>query len=190
MAENIFNPDDIQIGAGNLSLKFKGEANPTFVGLSRDFNLESQPKLLNILADQSLDPVKQVIIGRDTKGTIVLLEMSMRNLVIALGGDPNDVVEDIENNKLTYTIKSNLVAPPEAELIYKVPRPMDETKYITITLLKIQSSGGLKLQFVKDKENAFTFSFVALPKEVDNVMTLGTLEIDGYAAPAVPEPGA
>ena len=174
--------DNIHIGAGVMSLKFKGELTATEVGFSRNFVLDASVKTLDIQADQSLDPVKQLIIGRDTKGTIELIEMTMRNLVTALGGDPADVVQDLENNTLTYTIKSSVIAPPEAELIYKVPRPNDETKFITINLLKVQSAGGLKLQFVKDKENAFTYSFKALAKEVDTVMTLGTIQIDGYDA--------
>lgn len=177
---------NVHIGAGTLTLEFEGDAAPVDVGYTRGFNLEASTKILDIFADQALDPIDQVIVGRDTKGTVELLEMTMRNMVTALGGDPNDVELDELLHTETYTIKSNLVAPPSAKLIYKVARPKDETKFITVTLNKIQSSGGLKLVFVKDKENAFTFSFKALATTINDEQVLGVIVKDQYDSEYTP----
>lgn len=174
------NANNVHIGAGTLTLEFSADEGPIDIGYTRGFNLEANTKILDIFADQALDPIDQLIIGRDTKGTVELLEMTMRNLVVTLGGDPADVELDEETHTYTYTIKSNLVAPPSAKLIYTVARPKDPTKNIVVTLLKVQSSGGMKLMFVKDKENAFTFAFKALATDVNDEQVLGSIVMQQY----------
>jgi len=172
---------NVHLGEGDLTLKFADDSVATEIGWCKDFQLDAKVKMLSIEAGQSIYPISQFITGVDMKVSVIALESTLRNLVAAYGGDPNDIAEKQgQAGTFVYTFLADIIAPPEAELVYKVPRPFDKTKYITLTLNKVQSGGGLQLQFQKLKENTFKMEFTALAKEVQSVMTVGTLEMDDY----------
>ena len=178
--------NNIHIGEGNLTLQFDDDEAPVAIGACANHVLDFSTKLLKIETGQSLLPIEQFIIGVECKGSIDMIEASMRNLVIAFGGDPNDVEASEPAGTLSYTIKSDVVAPPSAELVYEVGRPYDKTKKFRITLYKVQSSGGLKLTFKKDKENTFKFEYTALAYTDDDSNDVGIIEMDEYGELVTP----
>jgi hypothetical protein len=178
---------NIEMGGGDMYLQTVGTAGDgTAVGASRNASIDISSKILSIECDQATYPIEQMIIKNECKGEIELLESSVRNMVLALGGDPDDIVEDTQNHKWTYTIGGTLMAPPEFKLTYKIPRIRDDSKFIIFTFYRIQSSGGLKLTFQREKENTFKFSFTALadPANDNNVGTIVKEMITGeYEVP-------
>ena len=174
MAETI-NTENILIGGGNMTLKFGEDTTPVDIGACSDMEVDIANKILQVECDQSIYPIAQYIIKGDVKGSVNMVEGSMRNLVIAMGGDPGDIVDDVD--KVTYTIPGSAQEVPSAIMVYKVARVQDKTKFITLTLNKVQSSSGLKLTFKKDKENSFKFEFVAMADASLN-NSPGKLEID------------
>lgn len=170
------NTDNIAIGEGDLTLKGSNDVEAIAVGACANHSIDFSTKQLKVECGQSLFPILQFIIGIECKGDIDLLEASMRNLVIAFGGDPNDI--QTVGNSYVYTIEGVLSEPPSFELEYKVPRVQDKTKYIAVKLFKVQSAGGLKFVFKKDKENSYKFSYTGLADTTQEGNPVGTITID------------
>jgi hypothetical protein len=179
---------NIEMGGGDMYLQTVGTAGDgTALGASKNASIDIATKLLTIECDQSTFAIEQMIIKNECKGEIELLESSVRNMVLAFGGNPADIVEDTVNHKWTYTIKTVLSAPPEFKLTFKIPRVRDNTKFIIFTFYRIQSSGGLKLTFQREKENTFKFSFIALADTTQTDNPVGTIVkemIEGEYIPA------
>ena len=178
---------NVEIGGGDVYIQTHGTAGDgTAMGASRNASVDLSTKLLTIECDQSTFPIEQLIIKNECKGEVELLESSVRNLVLAFGGNPADIVEDTVNHKWTYIIKSVLAEPPSFKLTMKIPRVKDKTKFIIFTFYKIQSSGGLKLTFQREKENTFKFNWVALadPSNDNDVGTIVKEQITGEFTPA------
>jgi len=171
---------NVHLGEGDLLLKFPDDNAAVEIGWCKDFQLDAKVKMLSIEAGQSIYPISQFITGVDMKVSVIALESTLRNLIAAYGGDPNEITESIPVGSHKYTFTADLMTPPEAVLTYKVPRPFDKTKFIELTLNRVQSGGGLQLQFQKLKENTFKMEFTALAEENGGVKTVGTLEMDEY----------
>ncbi len=117
----MINTNNFEIGEGDLSLKYEGEGAAVDVGGCIDAELDVKVKNLSVEVGQLIDPVDNFMTGREINFSITLKEDSMRNFVIAAGGDPADIVVAIGEEQ--YDFPSNSVATSKyAELIYKVAR--------------------------------------------------------------------
>jgi len=154
------NTENIEIGEGNLTLKFEGEAAAVDVGGCIDAELDIKIKDLDVEVGQYIDPIDSFDVSREITFDITLKEDTMRNFVTALGGDPADITDDVD--KETYDLPGNSVNISKfAELIYTVPRVRNKAKVRQITLYKVKSKGGIKYSFKKDKEVQYKVSFKA-----------------------------
>lgn len=159
------NTDNIEIGEGNMSLQFEGEDVATDVGGCADAVLDVSIKDLDVEVGQFIDPVDNFIVGRAIKFEVVLKEDTLRNFVIASGGDPADITDSSEFE--IYSFPANSVAVSKfAELIYTVARVRDKTKYRKVTLYKVKSVGGIKYAYKKDKEVFYKATFKAFADSV------------------------
>ena len=174
------NTDNIEIGEGDLTLQFEGEAEPTDVGGCIDAELEIKTKDLDVEVGQYIDPVDTFDISREISFSITLKEDTMRNFVTALGGDPADIT--VSDDKDIYSFPANSVNTSKfAELIYTVARVRDKTKYRKITLYKVKAKGGIKYSFKKDKEVQYKVMFQAYADSVHDGKP-GKIEKDQLSA--------
>jgi hypothetical protein len=152
--------NNIEIGEGDLTLQFDLEDEPTDVGGCIGAELEIKTKDLDVNVGQYIDAIDTFDISREIMFSITLKEDTMRNFVTALGGDPGDIT--VSDNVEIYSLPSNSVNSSKfAELIYKVARVRDKTKFKTVTLYRVKSKGGIKYSFNKDKEIQYKVTFQA-----------------------------
>lgn len=170
------NVENLMLGAGVMTLKGPHDATAIDVGATTGAEFKFSQTLNDVMCDQSVYPIFSYVSKGECTGKINLLEGTMRNLVAALGGDPNDIQTDI--TKYTYTFKAELQQVTNFLMVYKAPRIQDKTKFITITMNKVLSSGGMTLTFQKDKENTVTFEFRALVDDSVTPPVLGSIAID------------
>jgi len=154
------NSNNIEIGEGDLSLKYEGEAAATDVGGCSDAELDIKVKNLSVEVGQLIDPVDNFMTGREINFSITMKEDTMRNFVIAAGGDPEDIV--VAAGEEQYDFPANSVSTsPYAELIYKVSRVRNKLKFRTLTLWKVKALGGIKYAYNKNKEVMYKVTFTA-----------------------------
>lgn len=154
------NTENIEIGEGDLTLQFEGEASAVDVGGCMDAELGIKIKDLDVEVGQYIDPIDSFDVSREITFDITLKEDTMRNFVTALGGDPADITDAVDQE--TYDLPGNSVNTSKfAELIYTVARVRDKTKVRRVTLYKVKSKGGIKYSFKKDKEVQYKVSFQA-----------------------------
>lgn len=174
------NTNNIEIGEGDLTLQFEGEDEATDVGGCIDAELEVKTKDLDVEVGQYIDPVDTFDISREITFGIVLKEDTMRNFVIALGGDPADITTS--DDKDIYSFPANSVITSKfAELIYTVARVREKTKYRKVTLYRVKAKGGIKYSFKKDKEVQYKVMFQAYADPVHDGKP-GKLEKDHLSA--------
>lgn len=169
-----FNADNIEIGEGDLLLKFPDDQDPVEVGACEGAELTRSPEFLDVFTGQTMHPIKTFKIKESCTFKIMLKEAAaMRNLAIAMGVDPNDIESSPESE--TFTIKSNTVDEiPTCFLEYRVPRIEDKTKNWIFSGARASVKSEFKLAFTKDKERVFEVTFEMLPDPEDDytVMTV------------------
>lgn len=154
------NPNNFEIGEGDLSLKFEAEGSATDVGGCSGASLVIKPKHLDVDVGQFIDPVDSFIIGREITFSVDLKEDTMRNFVTAIGGDPADISSGV--NDESYQIPANsVVTSAFAELIYTVPRVRNKLKLKTIKLFRVKAKDGITYSFNKEKEISYKVTFMA-----------------------------
>ncbi len=171
---------NLVIGAGEMTLKGKDDVAEVNVGATTGAEFSFNQTTNDVFCDQSVYPIFSYITKGECTGKITMLEATMRNMIIALGGDPEDIVSD--TTKETYTFKADLQELINFKMVYKTPRIQDKTKFITVTMNKVQSTKGLTLTFNKEKENTFSFEFKALVDSSTTPPSLGSIAIDKLTA--------
>ena len=152
--------DNIEIGEGNLSLKFEGESTATDIGGCSGAVLDVSLKDLDVDVGQYIDPIDTFIIGRKISFEVTFKEDTMRNFVTAFGGDPADIDDNVGDE--TYSFPANGVETTKyALLVYAVPRVREKTKFKTVSLWRVKATGGLKYVFDKEKIVAYKVTFKA-----------------------------
>lgn len=169
-----WNEDNIEIGEGDLLLKFPEDVEPVDIGLCEGAELNREPEFLEVFTGQTLHPVKIFKIKEKCSFKILFKEAgAIRNMAIAMGVDPHDIESDSEAE--SFTIKSNTVdSVPTCELEYRVPRVKDKTKYWVYSGARAAVMSAFKLAFMKDKERVYevTFSMLPDPDNDNEVMTV------------------
>lgn len=151
---------NIEIGEGDFTIKFEGAAEATDVGACEGAELSVANKYKEVECGQTLDPIEAFLIGRDIKFKIDLKEDTMRNVVIALGGDPDDITSDLSKEVYEFPALS-VSTTPFLEAIYTVKRVIDKTKVKSVQLYKCKGVGNFKYAYKKDKERVFTLELKA-----------------------------
>lgn len=168
-------PKNLEIGEGDLTLQFEGEDTPTNVGICENFRLNIQSQDLDVYTGQALDPIQNFNIGRTLEAKIILKEMTLRNIVIASGGDPADIDTQSEPGKEIYQFPGNSVSTPAfAELVYSVPNVNNKTKKSEVVFYRAKSVGNAEFAYVKDKERFVEVTFRAYA-DPDNDYSPGTI---------------
>ena len=167
MAINI---DNIEIGEGDLTVWVGvdseggvGGVTQVEVGASRGAELAIKKSYKDIEIGQVLAPVQAPIIGEEASLKVTLLENTLKNLVIALGGDTDDISVD------TYTF-GNSKKVTYCKVQYKCQQAQTfggVAKYDTVILFRTIAAEGLSLAFAKADERAFDVTFKAYPRTTD-----------------------
>ncbi len=157
------NSENIEIGAGNLTLQFDGDVAPVDVGGCANAELEIKNEEIDVQFDQLLDPADTFIVGREITFSVDLKEDTLRNLVIAAGGDPAGIDDgDTDPTKAIYEFPANSVSPAAfAELTYSVAQVRNKTKVKKVVLYKVKNMGGVKFKYEKKKERIYSCKFRA-----------------------------
>jgi len=166
--------DNIEIGEGDLLLKFAQDPDPVNIGACEGAEFSRVPEFLKVFEGRKLHPIKIFKIKEEVSFKILMKATgAMRNLAIAMGVDPYDIESDSEAE--TFTIYSNTVdSVPTCELEYRVRRVKDKTKYWIYSGKMAAVMSEFKLAFKKDAERIYEVTFSMLPDETDDnaVMTV------------------
>jgi len=167
MAVNI---DNIEIGEGDLTVWVgvapDGDitgATEVAVGASRGAELTVKKSYKDVEVGQVLAPVQTFIVGEEASLKVTLLENALNNLVMAMGGDTDDIAGD------TYTF-GNRKQVTYCKVQYKCQQAQTfggVAKYDTVILFRAVASEGLSLAFAKGDERTFDVTFKAYPRTSD-----------------------
>ena len=163
----MINSENLELGEGNLTLKLEGDEAAKDVGACEDMSITLTSKTLDISCGQSLLPIDSFIIGEDIKLKVNLKEDTIRNFVLCTGGDPADIY-DGETSEIYKLPGGSIRRMPFMEVVYKVPRVKDKTKFVTYTFYKCKADGKLTYAFKKDKERVFTLELTAYPDSTNS----------------------
>jgi len=146
----------IEIGAGDLFIKEAGAGDYTFAGASLDAELTPTVERKNIECAQVPGPVKGPIVGTKALFKCQLLERSLRNLILTLGGDPADIASETEYDEFKWGGKFQDI---ELDVKYEVPQVDDRTKKDYLYIWKAKAINGLTLPYKKKTESIFEITF-------------------------------
>ena len=120
---------NLEIGEGNLTVEYGSEGTGTDVGICIGANIKVEVEDLDVEAGQQIDPVDNFDIKRMIQFAVTLKEDTMRNLVLAMGGDPADIDDVGTPGHTIYVLPGGSVQGGEfSELVYTVARVKDKTK--------------------------------------------------------------
>jgi len=157
-----FTEQNINIGEGDCELQGPDDNDYVNVGACRDAELDAKLKKLFVKDGRYLMPIKSFTIDKEFKFNILLVETQARNLAIALGVDPADIIDDAE--KETIKIFGNVIEDiPNFKLKYTVPNVYNKEKKIRFIFTRVEISGDFKLAFQNDKEWVYKLECMALP---------------------------
>lgn len=146
----------IEIGAGDLYIKEAGAGDYTFTGASLDAELNPSVERKNIECAQVPGPVKGPIVGTKVLFKVQLLERSLRNLILGVGGDPVDITAGSGYEEFKWGGK---FADIELDVKYEVPQVDDRTKKDYLYIWKAKAINGYPLPYKKKNETIFEITF-------------------------------
>jgi len=163
--------NNIEIGEGDLTVWVgvgpDGDitgATEVQVGATRGATFSAKKTYKDVEVGQVLAPVQTFVVGEEASLRVTLLENSLNNLVLAMGGD----VDDISGDTYTFGNDRKVVY---CKVQYKVRQAqtfgLGSAKYDTITLFRAVVSEGLELPFAKGEERTFEVTFKAYPRTTD-----------------------
>lgn len=156
------NKDNLEFGAGSMTLQYANDIAPVDIGGCSNAGMEIKTEDIDVDVDQYLDPLDNFIVGRVITFSVDMKEDTLRNLVIASGGDPDDIDTEEDPEKEIYHFPASSVqSSPFAELIYKVARIKNKSKYKTVILYKVKNQGGVNFKYEKKKERFYSVKFQA-----------------------------
>jgi len=142
----------VELGEGELTLKFESDGTPVDVGYCRSFKVSVDPKFLKIKAGKQRGPIKVVKIDEDVMFEIELLENTARNYAIALGESPT-IVDDTDPDQTIIQLPGiSAQSPVEFNATYKVAQLEDKTKYWYFVFYRCVCTSKLDILFNRDKE--------------------------------------
>lgn len=156
-----FNVDNIEIGAGNLTLQYPDDVSPVDIGGCTDAVFKPSLESLDVFFDQAIDPVDSFDIRSEVTFEVTMKEDILRNLVIAMGGDPSEIdSSDVDDD--VFNIPGGSVRKSKfAVLHYDAPTIEDKTKSKIVHLYKVKVQGGTEVPFKKDEERMYAVVFKA-----------------------------
>lgn len=163
-----YQSNNIHIGAGDLFIKAVSDNDYVDVGGCRDASIDNKFKNLDIMIDQVIDPVDTFIIGREMNFEITLVEATLRNLAISFGLDPADIDETDPDFNVFKIYGNQILGVDYLALKYVVPQLQDKTKFVRFFAGRAKIEGGFKLDFDKDKEQAYKVKFKFFPDSTTN----------------------
>lgn len=158
----------IEVGAGVLGVTYgvgydgSGGAEIADVGACEGAELAPTREYKDIKIARSLAEVKSVYIGNGATFKIALLESSINNIVIGLGGDPGDVTTDATSEKYVFGGQKGLAVMHK--LVYTVPQIDDATKDDIITVYRARVDGLSPVAFKTEEERKWEITFKAFGK--------------------------
>lgn len=155
-----YDADKIELGAGNLKIKVLDSGPEVYVGGTLGAEFAYTPEMKDIEVDQTMAPITTVMIGEEGTLKVTILENTMRNLVIALGMDPD---ADITGTAATpETVEfGGKHSPVWLYLTYFVEQTADTAEDWIVYLYKARVTSGLTLPFSKEEERRFEVTFTA-----------------------------
>jgi len=146
----------IEIGAGDLYIKEAGAGDYTFAGASMDAELTPTVERKNIECAQVPGPVKGPIVGTKVLFKVQLLERSLRNIILTMGGDPADISSESGYDEFKWGGK---FADIELDVKYEVPQVDDRTKKDYLYIWIAKAINGITLPYKKKNETIFEITF-------------------------------
>ncbi|MCA9813015.1 MAG: hypothetical protein KC483_09180 [Nitrosarchaeum sp.] len=151
---------NVEIGEGDLGIKVGDEMAFTDVGGCRNASLKVETEDKDVEVGQFIDPIGSFDVARMIEFTIELVEDTMRNMVIAFGGDPAEITD--AGGDLVYDFPANSVQGATfMALEYSVKQVLDSAKVKKVELFKCKPVGGVEVQFNKKNEKVYPVTFKA-----------------------------
>lgn len=152
----------IEIGAGNLSVKAAGEGDYTDCGAALDAELAPKVERKEVECAQVLGTVKAPIVGTAVEFKVQLLERSLRNVALALGGDPADISAEVGPPAYHEFKWGGSFKNTECDIKYEVPQVDDRDKTDTLRIKKALAINGTTLPYKKKNETIFELTFMGI----------------------------
>lgn len=149
----------IEIGAGDLHIKAAGEADFTNCGAALDAELNPTTERKDIECAQVPGPVKGKITGTKVLFKVQLLERSLRNVALAMGGNPADISAETGPPAYHEFKWGGKFEDVECDIKYEVPQTDDRSKKDILQISKAKSLGAITLPFKKKLETIFEITF-------------------------------
>ena len=176
--------DKIELGAGELLLLHFADNNTLFwddevywdygdewpwenaVGLAVDAEFAGKKLYKDIEVGRVTAAVKSAVIGAEGSMKLKMLESDLRQLVAAMGGDPDDIVTVTDTSE-TFTFGGTAKQVVFA-LRYSVPKLENATKHYILELYRGIPQGISALPFSKTEERQYEVEFKLNGEKNDN----------------------
>jgi len=152
----------IELGAGNLSIKASGEAIFTDCGAAMDAEANYKVERKEVECAQVPGTVKNPIVGTAAEFKVQVLERSMRNVIIGMGGDPADIIVNAGPPADHEVQMGGSFKSIDCDIKYEVPQVDDRSKTDTFEMWKANAVSGIVLPYKKKGESIFELNFKGL----------------------------
>ncbi|MBX7047226.1 MAG: hypothetical protein K1X86_15455 [Ignavibacteria bacterium] len=160
--------NNLKLGEGTLTVQFEGENAPVDVGFCRNCDMDFKVNSISIEDGLNQSPIDSLDTNSAVSLEIELMEPTMRNFVLAVGGTPSDIEVVEESGSLIYKPAGGVQTSKFCQVVYKVRQVKNKTKQDIYTFYKCKSLEGVKFSHRKNKELVFKVKLMAFSDPENN----------------------